>query len=557
MTEMERQACRNRVLSNDYLDVLVDFDLPVENIIETDMDNPDYCEHVITEDLRIIYMAASTMPPSVLGGYRYQYLPKCYGLLQDVSALTEAGILGVTGPPLELTGRNVLVGVLDTGIRYRLPEFRRSDGSTRILSIWDQTNQQGNPPEGFVFGSEYTEEEINANLESGTENLVTDEIGHGTKVAGVIGGYDRESGYLGAAPNVTFVIVKLKQAKAYLRNFYQIPFDVPCYQETDIMMALQYLEQIAKRENKPLVTCVALGTNLGAHDGTSVLNRYLNELGSGRSRCVVVGGGNEGNAAGHYEGTQTEEVELLVGQGEEGFWLELWGKAPGVYTVSIVSPGGETISEIPYRLGQNEEYSFIYSATRIQVAYIPVELGSGQQLIAMRFREPLPGIWKIRVYQRGSGGFHMWLPMRQFLKGDTQFLRPNPYSTLTEPAYSREVLAVSTYNSTDGSFYLNSGRGFATDGFITPALAAPGVAIATPLITDTGSSMSAALMAGAAACFMQWAVIEENDILVNTNSVKNYLIRGANRRADLVYPSREWGYGTLNLEGVFEVLAGL
>ncbi len=557
MTEMEREACRNRVLSNDYLDVLVDFDLPAENIIEMDTDNPDYCEHVVTEDLRIIYVAASMMPPSVLGGYRYQYLPKCYGLLQDVSALTEAGILSVAGPPLELTGRNVLVGVLDTGIRYQLPEFRRSDGSTRILSIWDQTNQQGEPPDGFVFGTEYTEAEINANLESGEEYLVTDEIGHGTKVAGVIGGYDRESGYLGAAPHVTFVIVKLKQAKAYLRNFYQIPFDVPCYQETDIMMALQYLEQVAKRENKPLVTCMALGTNLGAHDGTSLLNRYLNELGSGRSRCIVVGGGNEGNAAGHYEGNLTEEVELLVGQGEEGFWLELWGKTPGVYTVSIVSPSGETIPEIPYRLGQNQEYSFIYSATRIQVAYIPVELGSGQQLIAMRFREPLPGIWKIRVYQSGNGGFHMWLPMRQFLKGDTYFLRPNPYSTLTEPAYSREVLAVSTYNSADGSFYLNSGRGFATDGFITPALAAPGVAIPTPIITDTGSSMSAALTAGAAACFMQWAVIEENDILVNTSSVKNYLIRGANRRADIIYPSREWGYGTLNLEGVFEVLAGL
>ncbi len=557
MTEMEREACRNRVLSNDYLDVLVDFDLPAENIIEMDMDNPDYCEHVVTEDLRIIYVAASMMPPSVLGGYRYQYLPKCYGLLQDISALTEAGILSVAGPPLELTGRNVLVGVLDTGIRYQLPEFRRSDGSTRLLSIWDQTNQQGEPPDGFVFGTEYTEEEINANLENGEEYLVTDEIGHGTKVAGVIGGYDRESGYLGAAPGVTFVIVKLKQAKAYLRNFYQIPFDVPCYQETDIMMALQYLEQVAKRENRPLVTCVALGTNLGAHDGTSLLNRYLNELGSGRSRCMVVGGGNEGNAAGHYEGNRSEEVELLVGQGEEGFWLELWGETPGVYTVSIVSPSGETIPEIPYRLGQNQEYSFIYSATRIQVAYIPVELGSGQQLIAMRFREPLPGIWKIRVYQRGNGGFHMWLPMRQFLKGDTYFLRPNPYSTLTEPAYSREVLAVSTYNSADGSFYLNSGRGFATDGFITPALAAPGVGVPTPIIPDTGSSMSAALMAGAAACFMQWAVIEENDILVNTNSVKNYLIRGANRRADIVYPSREWGYGTLNLEGVFEVLAGL
>lgn len=439
-----------------------------------------------------------------------------------------------------------------------MPAFRRSDGSTRVYAIWDQTNQQGMPPEGFAFGTQFLEDALNESLQDGGTLLVTDEIGHGTKVAGVAGGYDREAGYLGAAPNATFVVVKLKQAKAFLRNFYQIPFDVPCYQETDIMMALQYLEQIAKKLNRPLVTCMALGTNQGAHDGTSLLGRYLNELSDGRGRCIVVGGGNEGNAAGHYEGIPgVEEVELLVGQGEEGFWLELWGRIPGRYTVSITSPGGENIPEIPYRLGENREYSFIYSATRIQVAYIPVERGNGQQLIVMRFREPLPGIWKIRVFQRDGGGFHMWLPLRSFLKGDTYFLRPNPYSTLTEPAYSRGVLAVSTYNSSDGSIYLNSGRGFATDGFIAPVLAAPGVGIPTPLITDTGSSMAAALTAGAAACFLQWAVVDGNDVLANTTSVKNYFIQGANRRGDITYPSREWGYGTMDLAGVFEVLAGV
>ena len=151
----------------------------------------------------------------------------------------------------------------------------------------------------------------------------------------------------------------------------------------------------------------------------------------------------------------------------------------------------------------------------------------------------------------------MWLPMRNFLEGETYFLRPSPYNTLTEPSYARSVLAVSTYNSTDGSFYLNSGRGFSTDGLIVPALAAPGVGIPTPLLPDTGSSMSAALTAGAAACFLQWAVVEEHDLLVNTSSVKNYLIRGAKRRPEVYYPSREWGYGTLYLAGVFEVLAGI
>lgn len=570
--DIEGQKCRNRILSNDYLDILVDFDVTPEILFQKKVENPDYCEQRLSDNLKILHVAASEVPSLTSVGFYYQYIPKCYGLLQDggvpdVTALSEAGILAVSGPPLELTGRNVIIGIIDTGIRYQLPAFRRSDGSTRILAVWDQTNQDGQPPEGYLYGTEFTEEEINANLESGGPLLTRDEIGHGTKVAGVAGGYDRTTGFLGAAPDVSFVVVKLKQAKEYLRNFYQIPLNVPCYQETDIMLALQYLDRFAEVLSRPIVTCLALGTTMGAHDGSSLLAGYMNELAGRRSRCVVVGGGNEGNASGHYEGNlvlspnmgrANEEVELLVGQGERGFWLELWGQIPGTYTVSITSPSGENIPEIPYRIGQSTDFTFIYSDTRITVEYILVEQQNGQQLIAMRFRNPLPGIWKIRVSIRGGGGgFHMWLPMRDFLEGDTYFLRPSPYSTLTEPAYARGVLAASTYNSADGSFYLNSGRGFSTDGLIVPALAAPGVGIPTPLLADTGSSMSAAITAGAAACFLQWAVVEEHDVLVNTSSVKNYLIRGAKRRPEVYYPSREWGYGTLYLAGVFEVLAGI
>lgn len=570
--DIERPDCRERILSNNYLDILVDFDITPEILFQGSVENPDYCEQRLSENLKILHVAASAVPSQNSIGLGYQYIPKCYGLLQDtgipdLTALSEAGILTVSGPPLSLTGRNVIMGIIDTGIRYQLSAFRRSDGSTRILSVWDQTNQSGTPPEGFLYGTEFTAEQLNENLESGDPPLVTDEIGHGTEVAGVAGGYDRTTGFLGAAPDVSFVVVKLKQAKEYLRNLYQIPSDVPCYQETDIMLALRYLDGFAEALRRPVVACLALGTTLGAHDGSSLLAEYLNELAGRRSRCMVVGGGNEGNGAGHYEGNlvlspglgrANEEVELLVGQGERGFWLELWGQIPGVYTVSITSPSGETIPEIPYRIGKSTDFTFIYSNTRITVEYILVEQQNGQQLIVMRFRNPLPGIWRIQVNIRGGGGrFHMWLPMRNFLEGETYFLRPSPYNTLTEPSYARSVLAVSTYNSTDGSFYLNSGRGFSTDGLIVPALAAPGVGIPTPLLPDTGSSMSAALTAGAAACFLQWAVVEEHDLLVNTSSVKNYLIRGAKRRPEVYYPSREWGYGTLYLAGVFEVLAGI
>lgn len=585
--DLGRIACRNRILSNNYRDVIIDFNITPEQLFEDNVEVPDYCEEVLFENLKILHIAEFQLPPWDTRDYQYQYTPKCYGLLQDTSrlsvgqpvpgtglvpdltALSEAGILAVSGPPLELTGKNVIIGIIDTGIRYQLPAFRRSDGSTRILAIWDQTNQEGMPPDGYDYGTEFGEDEINFNLESGGGLLVTDETGHGTKVAGVAGGFDRENGFLGAAPDALFVVVKLKQAKEYLRELYQIPEGVPCYQETDIMLGLQYLDRLAGRLNMPIATCVALGSTMGAHDGTSLLDYYVNELARKRKRCIVVGGGNEGNSSGHYEGNMVlapgaaqayEEVEILAGQGEAGLWVELWGKTPGIFTVSITSPNGESIPEIPFRIGQSVDYTFIYSNTRVTVKYVLVEQGNGQQLIVMRFQNILPGIWTIRVNVRGSNGggnFHIWLPMRNFLKGDTYFLRPSPYYTMTEPAYSRDVLTVTAYNSQDGSFYLNSGRGFSTDNYITPDLAAPGVGIPTPLMADTGSSMSAAITAGAAACFLQWAVVEEHDSLVNTSAVKNYFIRGAKRRADIYYPSREWGYGTLYLAGVFQALAGI
>ena len=197
--------------------------------------------------------------------------------------------------------------------------------------------------------------------------------------------------------------------------------------------------------------------------------------------------------------------------------MEIWGQIPGVYTISLTSPGGESIPEIPYRMGQSLEFSFVYSESRVVIDYVPVDLGNGQELITLRFIRPVPGIWKIRVFAgNGEGIVHSWLPLRQFLKSETYFLRSSPYETITEPAYSRATLAVSSYNSADQSFYLNSGRGFSVDGSIVPSIAAPGVLVPTVMGAETGSSMAAAITAGAAADFMQWAVVEGRDITINT-----------------------------------------
>ena len=575
-------ACEYRILSEDYRDIPLGFDISSGSLFLGDPLSDDICVIKITDNLYILYVVASSVAPLNSAEYHYQYIPKCYGLQNDLSVLNDAGILQVGREPLSLTGQGVILGFLDTGIRYRLPAFRNEDGSTRLVSVWDQTAQMdggsvgtGNqtdenelqPPDGFYYGIEYTREVINRNLAEDGPVLFTDEDGHGTKMISASCGYDRTNGFIGAARDADIAVVKLKQCKQYMREFYSIAQDVPCYQETDIMLALSYLDKVAEREKKPLVICMALGTTMGSHDGSALLDGYLDQLGRKRNRCVVVGGGNEGNASGHYDGIMLpaysaqrnyEEIELLIGENEPGFYMEIWGQIPDIYTISVTTPGGEGISEIPYSLRQSMEFSFIYSDTRLMIDYIPVDIGNGQELITLRFIRPVSGIWKLRIFTRsGEGRVHAWLPLRQFLKSDTYFLRPSPYETLTEPAYSRGVLAVSAYNSSDQSFYLNSGRGFSVDGSIVPAIASPGVLVPTVLGAETGSSMAAAIASGAAADFMQWAVGQGRDVVINTQSIKNYFIRGAVRRNDLYYPSREWGYGTLNLVGVFDVLAGL
>lgn len=456
------------------------------------------------------------------------------------------------------------------GIRYNLDVFKRSDGTSRILSIWDQTIQDGTPPDGFSFGTEYTNEQINGAIRSEDPLAVvpsTDTDGHGTAAASVAAGSNTGSGmdFLGAAPDADIVMVKCKEGKQYLRDYYLIPDGVPAYCDANIGMAVKYLDRFAEVGERPVVICIGMGTNWGDHAGNSVLARYLDRIARKRNRVVVVGGGNEGNAGHHFQklfpmegAAVTQIAEIRVGNEEPGFVMELWGTAPNTMSVSIRSPGGEVIPYIDFRSRETRNFSFIYEKTRIAVDHILVEQGGGDELVVFRVVQPTAGVWTFRIETKGSIGYgyiNMWLPITQFLKTDVYFLNSTPYVTLTEPSLADNVITVSAYDAGNNSFYINSGRGFSRDGVLKPDIAAPGVNVSTALGARTGSCMAAAITAGGAAQFMQWAVIEKNDVLAQSMEVKAYFMRGAARSTDIVYPSRSWGFGRLDLAGTFRVLA--
>ncbi|MDE6973196.1 MAG: S8 family serine peptidase, partial [Lachnospiraceae bacterium] len=256
-----------------------------------------------------------------------------------------------------------------------------------------------------------------------------------------------------------------------------------------------------------------------------------------------------------------DNVEIRVGDGTAGFTAELWGSVSANHAISIRAPGGEVTPRVDFRGQGSQEFGFIYERTRIQVDHILVEQSSGEELIFFRFLGPTPGIWTIQVAitsdRNSETTFHIWLPITEVLKEDTYFLKPSPYTTLTEPSNARDVITTSVYDDANGSFWAESGRGFTRSGQIKPDICAPGVNVSTIIGAKTGPCLAAALTSGAAAQFLQWAVVKGNRPWVESRELKNYLIRGADRSAEISYPSREFGYGKLDIAGTFEVLAGV
>ena len=556
--------CKDRILSNLYADLIIDFTPPDDYTFPNS--GQDYC-YLPVGDFYLAYTNRAEVSTFSMDLNYYVNTPNLYGLMEnefDPVSLISSGIMQIQRPPLSLTGQGVIIAFIDTGIDYTLDVFRDQNGNSRIISIWDQEDQTGTPPEGYLFGSEYTQEQINEALRSENPYSIVpsvDELQHGTSMAGVAAGSMINGGrtYTGAAPDADIVVIKLKQCKPYMRDYYLIPEDVPAYAENDIMLAVEYADSFAVSFRRPVILCLGIGTNQGNHAGNSPLAKYLDEIATKRSRAVVVAGGNEGNAAHHYYGqlkrgqsdpSNYKDVEIRVGDRTRGFFLELWGSVPDIFNIAIRSPGGEVISPSRIRSGRGGgTYGFVYERTRVSIDSVLIEQSTGEELIVMRFELPTPGIWTLRVIGQGeiyNGIFHMWLPIRQFMTGETYFLEPNPNVTLTEPSYAASVITVSTYNDRNNSFYQESGRGFSRTGQIKLDFAAPGVNIPTVYGAMTGSSLAAALTSGAVAQFMQWAVVEENKVLVESVEIKSYFIRGASRDGNLTYPNPEWGaYGNI------------
>ena len=558
----------NPAQSEHFGDFIVKYMQNVENTMEL---FPGSTFQAINEIFGILYVPLENTGELEITGTSYNSIPKCYTYM-DMEAAGASGITRLHDHPyLKLRGKGTAVAVIDSGIDYQNEVFRNAGGS-RIAYLWDQSLEEESDMGAakVPYGRLFRKRDIDLALDSENPFSIVpsqDTNGHGTALAGIAAGnMVQGENFTGAAPEATLIIIKVKPAKQYLRNFYLYPPEAEVFQEDDVMMAIAFAIRLAKELGVPLSICVGIGSSQGAHLGTNALSQYVDYVANFSQVSVSVAAGNEGNTRNHSTGIFSQErekivTELRVAEREQGFTMEFWGEPPEIYELSIQSPTGE-ILEVSSSIGsRTQELSFVFVETKVYVNYILIERQTGYSLVYIRFFHPASGIWKIFTQGKNKQNvqFHMWLPVEGLISQDTYFLEPSPYTTVTAPGDARNSITATAYQHRDGSIYIAAGRGYTPDGMVTPHLAAPGVNVKVPLVrggfgTRSGTSISAAQTAGIAALLFEWAIIRDNQPFFTGSSVKYYLQRGARREENMQYPNPEWGYGRVDLYHTFELL---
>lgn len=462
-------------------------------------------------------------------------------------------------PPYSLGGKGTLVGIIDSGIDYASPVFCNEDGTTRIVSLWDQT-VPGKPPEGYVSGTEFTREEINAALEEDDEEKrfrivpSRDTSGHGTAVAGIAAGNGAGSSgrrYRGAAPEAELVVVKMG-----------IPRPEGFPRTTELMTGVDYVIRKALDMRMPVAVNISFGNTYGSHDGTSLVERFLNDISDTWKNVICVGSGNEGTTAGHASGRVSDEeeetVELAVQQMEPALSVQIWKSYADEMDISVADPSGMRIGPFREMLGPQR---FILGETELLIYYGEPKPYSVKQEIYISF---IPwtsyidsGVWRLILTPRRivDGSYQMWLPAQASLNVGTAFLRPSSDATLTIPSTASLVITVAAYDARTFSYADFSGRGpadvYEGIGGLKPDLAAPGVEVTAPVPGGgyrafSGTSFAAPFVTGSAALLMEWGIIRGNDPYLYGEKVKAYLRRGAKELPGYdEWPNTRLGYGAL------------
>lgn len=567
--------------SENYISYLVEY---IGEFNEVLLNNPGIYVIIINDDYASVYIKSSLIQDIgntmeilnlISNFYKssnfeivYVLPPEVY-TLQAISSIeaSQVDILQVE-LPLNLRGKGVLVGIIDTGIDYLSDEFKDINGKTRINEIWDQGIGSNTKINNIVLGTVYKKDKINEAIDSYNNgrnpyDIVPsrDEIGHGTNMAGIVGATGKNPSLKGVAPECELVIVKLVQS-SFIKKTYEV--DIPVYNITSIFMAIEYLKNYSILEGKPMVILLPLGTNSGNHKGDHVLDNYIASVSRNIGLAIVTGSGNEGIQDLHTSGfiknkNEYESIEMIVEKGQKFLSMEVWVDLPNIIEINIIAPSGADTGFIPAILNINKKHSFIFEQTTAFIYYNVPEEYTGDQLIRIYFKDIQPGIWKIAIRLRlgKMATYNAWLLQKGLTLQGTRFMSSNQYGTITIPGDSPFVITVAAYNQNNNNLLAYSGVAFRDKYEDTIDFAAGGsntitVGIDNGIDVINGSSLAAAIGAGACVLLFEWGIINKNYPYMYSQSIKTFLSRGTMQRQGDKYPNPQLGYGIINFYKIFE-----
>ena len=480
-------------------------------------------------------------------------------LLGEITRGTEGGVnaneeLGVNffknNPNIQLTGRGIAIAIAGSGIDYLHPDFINADGTSKILYLWDQT-KEGNPPEGYYIGTEYTREQINQAIANNDRTLSTDEEGYGTILSGICAGLGNvNSEYSGVAEDAQLIIIKMAKIDGFYNN-------------AMLLVASQYAYEKSVQLGVPLILNNISGTNsvVGISSSDNRPQLYFS-----RGFCFVSAAGDEGNTQTHTSGNilssgDVQEIEFEVTSMEEHLEIQIWIEIPDTAIVSIVSPSGEVSKSVGVSDLNTISGLFNFENTDYSITYIYPTIYSGQQHTIINMLNVKSGIWKIRLTGDiiTNGRYDAYLPNRVFINSGTRFRNPDPSSTIVYPATLSDNITVGAYDSINRGLWQGSSRGPTISGLLKPDIVAPGVNIIGPYpgggyATITSTAAAASYTSGCIAMFMQYVLIDENyREKAFVQNIRTIFRVGAIRSTDIIYPNNNTGYGNLNIRNIMEL----
>jgi len=543
------------------------------NIEEEVSKQPGYYVTIINDKYAIISSDRElelNVEEPIFSSIVYVALPDVF-TLQEISPTeaSQANFLQLD-LPLRLTGIGVTVAIIDTGIDYLNEEFIKENGETKIEYIWDQTinltekDENTLVPYGTVYTKNNIQEAINAFKEGKSPYEIVqtkDEIGHGTNMAGIIGAVGKNPNLKGVVPDCDFVVVKLSENSTYKKLF---NVQMPIFDIVAVFTALEFLYRYSLINNKPVVIYFPLGSNLGSHKGNGILEQYMESICTNSGIAIVTGTGNQGASGTHTSGAMKEvnedrTIQLYISTEQKNIVTDIWIDSPNIMSLAVISPSGESTETISAEINVVETYSFIFENTSIKVNYYLPEEHTGDQLIRIRFFNLKEGVWRLKLTGESilDGKFNAWIPQEGISVGGTRFIFSDPYGTSMNPSTSNYLITAAAYNQNNNTILSYSGIALLDDYIDKIDVAAGGVNALTVAPNNTtaivnGTSVAAAILAGACAMLFQWGIVEGNYPNIYSQTIKTYIARGAVERSGDAYPNPQWGYGILNILKMFQ-----